>query len=392
MKLNIKKSKVLEKDNRNIDFFYKPVNSKRGMSVGVCKDSGLIQSFQTKEKPSKRIQSISCDADWGNIRHGKGLRFDIFHNVVDKHINYNKIREVLDIGSNRGNFTNFILNQSQNISVVAVEPDKNIVSNYKDLDRVQFYNNRFGEVDLEKKKFDFVYCSHTLEHANSAKGMLEKISSHTKKEGYLFLEVPNLCNIEDSNIVEEFFIDKHTFHFDRTNLKNLVISYGFQLLYENSIEDKYNITLLFKKSSIKSDLIVPDENLYKLHKSNILKYQVNLQDNRRILKDLVENKLNPLLDKQKVGIWGAARIFDALVKYGKLNTKKVGILVDGHLWDKIDEAHGLKIHRPEYLRVYEPQVVLILARSAEENLAKRANLFGVRHVIRFNELMDQYND
>ena len=35
--------------------------------------------------------------------------------------------------------------------------------------------------------------------------MLEKISSHTKKEGYLFLEVPNLCNIEDSNIVEEFF-------------------------------------------------------------------------------------------------------------------------------------------------------------------------------------------
>ena len=78
MKLNIKKSKDLEKDNRNIDFFYKPVNSKRGMSVGVCKDSGLIQSFQTKEKPSKRIQSISCDADWGNIRHGKGLRFDIF--------------------------------------------------------------------------------------------------------------------------------------------------------------------------------------------------------------------------------------------------------------------------------------------------------------------------
>ena len=132
--------------------------------------------------------------------------------------------------------------------------------------------------------------------------------------------------------------------------------------------------------------------MYKLHKSNILQYQTNLEDNRRILKDLVENKLNPLLERQKVGIWGAARIFDALVKYGKLNIEKVGILVDGHLWDKMDEAHGLKIHRPEYLRVYEPQVVLILARSAEEKLAKRANLFGVRHVVRFNDLMNQYND
>jgi len=64
-------------------------------------------------------------------------------------------------------------------------------------------------------------------------------------------------------------------------------------------------------------------------------------------------------------------------------------LVDKHLWDKIDKNQGIPIQRPEMLRLLEPNVVVALARSSEEAIAKTANRMGVRHVLRFNELMDQ---
>ena len=369
---------------------YNPVNTKRGMQVCVCTNCGLVQSVQSQEKPDKRIQTLSCNADWGNVRHGKGLRLKHFINAVKNCVNWKNVNHVLDVGSNRGSFVNWLLEENNRLNVTAVEPDSEIIKdNYKHKN-VNLIVDRFENISLEKDFYEFVYCSHTLEHSASALEMIKQIRSYMKYGAYLFLEVPNLKNIEDSNIVEEFFMDKHTFHFDRETLYSFLKRMGFTLVYENEKSDMYNIAFVLQKSDSKTTL--PHENTQSNVKNNaksIERYNQLLSDNRKLLQTLVEKKLKPLAKRQKVAYWGAGRIFDALLKYGGLTVNNVYALVDKHLWDKVDNSQGTNIQRPEILRILEPNVVVALARSSEETIAKTANRIGVRHVLRFNELMEQ---
>ena len=55
---------------------YTPLNSKRGAKVFKCNHCSLVQTkYITNESQDLRDKSISTDADWGNIRHGKGIRY-----------------------------------------------------------------------------------------------------------------------------------------------------------------------------------------------------------------------------------------------------------------------------------------------------------------------------
>lgn len=113
--------------------------------------------------------------------------------------------------------------------------------------------------------------------------------------------------------------------------------------------------------------------------------------NRKILREIVRTKLSPLAKKQKVAYWGANKIFDDLVKYGSLSLDDVFMLVDTHMHGKSPSSNGFKIEHPDYLRIKEPNVCVILAISSEEYLAKVAYEMGIRHILKYSEIFDQIN-
>lgn len=360
------------------------------MKVVVCGKCGLTQSIQTESKPLERIQTLSCEADWGNVRHGKGLRLASIEKVLSHHINWTDMKSILDVGSNRGNFSRWAFSKNPKAKIKAIEPDESITEDYCGLEGLDLSHARFEEVLLEDHAFDFVYCSHTLEHALSAAGMLNKIYQTMKLGAFLFLEVPALEGLQDSYGVEEYFMDKHTFHFDRRILSEFVESLGFEILEGKHSKDILNISFLLRKTGKVG--VFPAAGLEEVAEQNknlIQSYQTLLPKQWQLLKTVVEARLQPLAERQKVVYWGAGRIFDALVKYGALNPAGVFGLVDGHLWKVIGETHGVVIERPEKIRLLEPQVVVVLARTSEEVIAKKAYAMGVRHVLRFSELMDQ---
>ena len=52
--------------------------------------------------------------------------------------------------------------------------------------------------------------------------------------------------------------------------------------------------------------------------------------------------------------------------------------------------HGkYDIKEPSYLKQYEPSIVFVLARSAENDIAKIAYKMGIRHVIKYSEIFEQ---
>ncbi len=371
---------------------YKPVGTLRGWGIGVCPGCGLVQSVKISDEFIPQGKTLSCDADWGNVRHGKSARLAAFTTQFADKVPWDNNQNILDVGSNRGSFIKWILNIKPSANILAIEPDGSIVAPYADLKQVKLIQDRFENVDVDHGKYDFIYCSHTLEHASSASEMLLKIQAAAREGAYLFLEVPNIESIGDKFTVEEFFIDKHTFHFAPDVLLEYVHHIGFEIVSRKI--DLFNISLLLRK---KPQTYIAKNFNYRSSNVNqqvslISRYSQTLSNNRKLLKKVVDEKLKPLAARQKVGYWGAGRIFDALVKYGGLSKSDVFLLVDGFLAGIVKQTHGVTIRNFFYIKKYTPQVMVILARSSANELKKKAYSMGIRHVVTFQTLLNQYLD
>ncbi len=354
------------------------------MAVFECPECKLCQSISLAPFHEEFARTLSCDADWGNVRHGKGARFEGVMAWLEK-IDFSQIDRVLDVGANRGHFVLWLEGCTSGTEIVAVEPDASVMAAYAGRPRIQSINERYENTDTGLH--DFIYSVHSLEHAPSAREMLRHNLEQLTPRGRMLLEVPNIAAISDRDNVEEFFIDKHTFHFSRAVLCNMVRSLGFEVLAGEEETDPFNITLLLAPAG-KQGQGSPARPATS-QTARIAAYQSTLEQNRKALKKLVNEKLAPLSERQKVGYWGAGRIFNALVRYGGLLPEHVHTLVDRHLWQIIDHNDGIPISRPESLKQSEPQVLIILGRSSARNMRKQAEAMGIRHVILFQDLLAQ---
>ncbi len=60
------------------------------------------------------------------------------------------------------------------------------------------------------------------------------------------------------------------------------------------------------------------------------------------------------LSHKRVVLWGAGRLFDALVLHGGFDPKSLALLIDTHLKLHVDERHGMKLSGPEDLAAANP--------------------------------------
>lgn len=362
------------------------------MAIWVCPECGLVQSRAGGPRP-ERVRTLSTDADWGNVRHGKGVRFAVLRDLIGELVDWSQVRRALDVGSNRGDFILWAHAEHPETELWAVEPDAGVVEDYRELPGLHLILDRIEHLALPDQAFDLVFCSHTLEHAASAAAMLRQMHDCLRPGGWLVLEIPNIAAIALPDTVEEFFIDKHTFHFDRDTLLDFVRQSGYEVVRGAEDQDPLNITLLLRRAG-PAVVYRPADGAARArrHDAWIAGYGPRLSENRALLRRLVDEKLRPLGQRQKVAYWGAGRIFDALVKYGGLQAENVYMLVDRHLHGIVAQTHGVAIDKPERLRIREPQVCVVLGRSGEEAMARAAYAFGVRHVLKFSELLEQVRD
>lgn len=329
---------------------YQVPSSRIGAKIMYCKRCQLIQSYYTNIENKHRYKSISCDSDWGNIRHGKGVRLDASIDILSNL----EINNILDIGSNRGNFCNWASKHFKSIEIDMIEPDNNICDyNFK-------FNNLFNvrfENFNNNKKYDLVYCCHTLEHIDNLHEFFKKVYIYCDK--YLFIDVPNVKVLEHKDNIEEFFIDKHTYHFSENVLIKMLNYYGFEILKNNT--DDFNIVLLSGKTNNKF-LLNDYQQILKLNRNNL----INKAD-----------KINKLFTIKKTVIYGATRIYDALIKYGNLNYKDAYYVVDD--FSPLDN-----IYKSEKIKNDKPDLIIILARSSIDKIKKKIPT-GI-DVITFQEL------
>lgn len=367
-----------------LEHVYTPINSARGMEVFICNRCGLAQGFPTVPYQSRPPGSMSADADRSSYRYTKDVISDRYDECFTQFVDFLNIGDVLDVGCNRGAFISFLETRYPGKRIVGVEPDQTVTASYASLPNVSVQVCRFEHAILPENHFDFSYCAHTLEHADSARDMLLGIRRALKPGGLLFIAVPSLIFYRD--IIEEIFIDPHTYHFNFHLLKDFASQIGFTVEYAGRPED-CELMLLLKKQGgeiIEPNFTPSETSLPATTKAEILRYAEDIHHNREAMKESAR-RLNEAGDRCKVVIWGGGRIFDALVRFGELDTSKVYLVVDKYLYRYVDTLHGCRLTSPDALRQESPDhlLIYIASRDYADEIQTEANAMGIANFIRF---------
>jgi hypothetical protein len=89
-----------------------------------------------------------------------------------------------------------------------------------------------------------------------------------------------------------------------------------------------------------------------------------------------------------VALWGAGRLFDALVLHGGFNPKKLGVLIDVHLKEHVPERHGVAVCGPEALSAADPAFIVVMSRAfADEITAIAAKAAPNAQMLRYSDLL-----
>ena len=349
---------------------YKSMSTQRELSVYVCPNCSLVQSFPRIDKVLKRKVSVSGGADWGNIRYGKGFRSKFAISIIEKYKKLTDFLKVLDVGSSRGSFLDDFYQKNDKALFVGVEPDVNLKKNYSSKLHIKLINNRIENIELEDSFFDLVHCSHTLEHLSDPISVLFKIYKALKPNGLMFLEVPNINCITNKNLFEEFFIDKHLYHYSEKTLEDALFVANFKVI--KKYIDNDNLTYLVSKKkrgggSQEKNNFQCIESVNSM-KKDILSYLKNLKKAKQAYVE-VSRYIKSYLPK-KIVFWGAGRIFDLLLKNGDLKTGDIHALIDSNLYKYTDKMHGIEIQSPALLSKLRPCIIVIASRTYFDEIKK----------------------
>ncbi len=371
-------------------------SSKRGLTACLCDECGLVQSLPRIDSVSERKVAISSGADWGNVRYGKGFGTDAAVEFLGQMLDFGRVRHCLDVGSNRGSFVLKLRGLHPHVSITAIEPDVTIVDGYCNVPGVEFKGDRIENVKLKQDCYDLVYCSHTLEHLHSPADVLCMLRRSMKDDGFLYVEVPNLEFIGQDDLVEEWFLDKHLYHFSVATLVAMVEAAGFSVA-ENAIQSDVNKIALMAQASVS---LSADERPFQYQEQKhkhvgvnaealIKRYTTTLKKNQKALESAARS-IEEMAQKERVVMWGAGRIFDSLVRLGGLDTQLLSGVIDKHLIHHVAEVHGCELQSPDQIATFSPKIVVIASRAFKAEIQRelQATIPGCK-AIGFETLLDE---
>lgn len=143
----------------------------------------------------------------------------------------NKVSNVLEIGSNIGNFLEFLKNSTN--SVVGVDPAVNIskMANDRGIPTVNdFFNSQSAESILKQDgKKDLIIARHCFAHNEKPWMMLEGVQKLLANDGVLLIEnayfLDTVTNLEFDQIYHE-----HMYFYNVRGISKVLDNYGFKLV------------------------------------------------------------------------------------------------------------------------------------------------------------------
>ncbi|MBV8979104.1 MAG: class I SAM-dependent methyltransferase [Alphaproteobacteria bacterium] len=353
----------------DLEPLYRPEGTSRGITVHLCAHCGLVQSLPRADRAERAPAAVSSGADWGNVRYGKGFRTQAAMAALARHGDLSRALSVLDVGSNRGSFAKALLETAHEATLVAIEPDERVAQSCGSSPRTELIRARIEDAALESGRFDVVHSCHTIEHLAHPARTLADHHRVLKDGGLLILDAPNIAILASPDIVEEWFIDKHLYHFSANTLVRMVQRAGFEIVEAPDRADSSNLLLVARKSS-HHDSGVTDLSEAPRACALLAHYQAtrshNLQSLKRIAAELAQ------LAPTGLAIWGAGRLFDSLVVHGGFDPRCARLVIDTHLRVHVPERFGCALAGADELAAADVATVAVMSRDFASEIVREA--------------------
>ncbi len=233
---------------------HKDAKSGEILSIAFCQSCGLVQQTEIASDEALKIYySHHYRTDYKNtykpklryvFRAGNAAlkRLEFLQRVISKP----EAKSLIDIGAGGGEFV--YLAQKSGFLARGIEPNQG----YSEYARDE-YGARVDTLmldTLENASADVVTLFHVFEHMAKPLETMRKISDILTKDGYLFIEVPNILQADASP--HNIFFKAHLFYYSRYTLEAAAAPFFETLL----VEDGGNLKMLFRKKSVALPAVV----------------------------------------------------------------------------------------------------------------------------------------
>lgn len=342
--------------------------------VAQCDDCGLVftDSTFTQEDLLSYYREGAVAPNYYDM-FGKEDTEEYYMHLLDlikDYIDYKS--SILDIAGSWGEFSGY-LNGLGYKNVIDLDPNEKCIksASEKGIKTIQADTTDMSKV--EKDSVDLVILNHTMEHILDVKTAMEEIDRVLKRDGYLFIEVPDVNGYEKEAAAPfNFLTYEHVIHFSMNDIENLAAIYGFEIVrsgyYYKKVSNYPSIYAVMKKS-----------------KESAAKYSSQPGESIRRYIDKSKNVLSAFIEPLRVSgepliLWGIGASTTILID--AFEGCNVSALIDRN-----PARQGLEfnINNRKY-KVQDPSTVsegtiVILSIPYYESIAKQIREMGLKNKI-----------
>jgi SAM-dependent methyltransferase len=335
---------------------------KKELTLSFCHNCGFI--FNSTFDTSLDMYTKGYEDQQGFSATWMKFITEVTQRFIDKYDVRNK--NVIEIGCGKGDFLKIICELGNNKGI-GIDPAY-VPGRLKENQNLQFIREFYSEKhgDLQA---DVIVCRHTMEHIYDNYTFVKTIRKAIEKnpDVIVFIEVPSILRILKINAFWDIFYE-HCSYFSPGSLARLFRLHQFEVL-DNYLEyDDQYLFLEARPSMETSETVHPEEESVEQLKQLVDKFVMQVNDELGAWRKRLQKMKD---DNQKVVVWGGgSKSVGFLTHFNDMNVVKHVVDINPHMQGNFIPGIGIQYVTPEFLRSYNPDVVIIMNGVYENEIGK----------------------
>ena len=265
-------------------------------------------------------------------------------------------QSIIDIGCGNGAMLHMLQEQGFR-HLTGLEPSEKNCRGITERWGIRAVAGALGEdiPPLVGETFDVVLMEGVLEHLIDIQGNVRDALAYLKKDGALYLNVPDLAAFPDCHDLYQQFSVEHVNFFSLPSMQNLMGAFGMTCVAYD--RNGYGVFTLWRRTSEG----VPARTFDQAGTADMRTYLAGAEQLAAQMKD----RLTPYRGRE-VYVWAAGTHTAMLYQLGLLDGIHVRAIIDSNVNYQGKEIYGVPVIAPQKLAASEPLPIIISSQLAQD--------------------------